>query len=67
MFVAKHLFYEVSPKQLYISCFHCQQCTEKILKAVLLSFDWELLKIHDLNMLCNLCIERGGSFFVKRN
>jgi len=62
LFVAKHLFYEVNPKQLYISCYHCQQCAEKMLKAFLISKDWELLKIHDLNMLCNLCIERDNSF-----
>ncbi|MCL1947737.1 MAG: HEPN domain-containing protein [Chitinivibrionia bacterium] len=62
LFVAKHLFYEVNPKQLYISCYHCQQCAEKILKAVLLSFGLELLKIHDLNKLCNLCTEKDNSF-----
>jgi len=62
LFVAKHLFYEVNPKQLYISCYHSQQCAEKMLKAVLLSLGWELVKIHDLNKLCNLCIEKDKSF-----
>ena len=62
LFVAKHLFYEVNPKQLYISCYHCQQCAEKILKSALLNLGCELLKIHDLNRLCNLCIEKDNSF-----
>jgi len=62
LFVGRHLFYDVNPKQLYISCYHCQQCVEKILKAYLLNNGWELQKTHDLNLLCILCIEKDNSF-----
>jgi HEPN domain-containing protein len=32
LLAARHLFEDVYPKQLAISCFHCQQSTEKDLK-----------------------------------
>ncbi|MDR1931643.1 MAG: HEPN domain-containing protein [Spirochaetales bacterium] len=34
---AKHMFNDVDPKETEISCFHCQQCAEKALKAYLVS------------------------------
>jgi HEPN domain-containing protein len=36
-------------------CYHCQQCIEKYLKAVLVEKDVEFEKIHDLEALMYLC------------
>jgi HEPN domain-containing protein len=38
-----------------IVCYHCQQCIEKYLKAVLVEKDVEFEKIHDLEALMYLC------------
>jgi HEPN domain-containing protein len=35
-------------------CFHCQQCAEKYLKALLILHDIHFPKSHDLVALCNL-------------
>jgi HEPN domain-containing protein len=39
------------PTQASTTCFHCQQCIEKLLKAALLSHGAEIPKIHDLGSL----------------
>ncbi len=36
-------------------CFHCQQCVEKYLKAVLQEKDVPFEKTHDLDVLLELC------------
>ena len=34
-------------------CFHCQQCSEKYLKAILIEYAVKVPRIHDLEMLVN--------------
>jgi HEPN domain-containing protein len=41
------------------SCFHSQQCTEKYLKALLVSKNVEFPKTHDLLILDTLCNNAG--------
>ncbi len=36
-------------------CFHCHQCVEKYLKAVLVEHDVDFEKIHDLEALMYVC------------
>ena len=43
------------PVPIEIICYHCQQCAEKALKAVLVEHDMEPLKTHDLRELCQMC------------
>jgi HEPN domain-containing protein len=62
LIAAKHLFEDVYPKQLAISCFHSQQAAEKALKGFLVSKGIIPPKIHDLKALCKLCIEKDSSF-----
>lgn len=38
-------------------CYHSHQVVEKCLKAVLLFFDADLVKVHDLIEILNLCIQ----------
>ena len=38
------------------ACFHAQQCIEKYLKAVLIKKRIAFSKIHDLEVLLNLCL-----------
>lgn len=38
-------------KPLEIMCYHSQQASEKMLKALVLAFDGELQKTHDLGLL----------------
>ena len=47
-------------------CFHCQQCAEKYLKAVLQENDKHIPKIHNLVELMFLCEEIDGSFEMLR-
>ena len=48
------------------ACFHCQQCAEKYLKAVLQDNDKHIPKIHNLIELMLLCEEVDGSFEMLR-
>lgn len=48
---ANHLNEIQHPKPLEIICYHCQQASEKMLKALVLAFDGELQKTHDLGLL----------------
>jgi len=43
-------------------CFHCQQAVEKYLKAFLTLKDVRIKKIHDLNVLLDMCIEEDKEF-----
>jgi HEPN domain-containing protein len=43
----------------YIACFHAQQCAEKYLKALLVAQNAVFPKIHDLQMLSDLCSKAG--------
>ena len=40
-----------------IICFHCQQCAEKYIKALLVSLDVHFPKTHDLRLLLDLVPE----------
>jgi len=60
--VAKHCFEDLHPKQTEIASYHCQQCAEKALKAFLIYKDIEPPKIHDLKLLCKMCLDIDGSF-----
>jgi HEPN domain-containing protein len=42
--------------------YHCQQAAEKALKAFLVHHDIEFEKIHNLNVLVDLCIEIDSEF-----
>jgi HEPN domain-containing protein len=59
--VAEYLL-SLHPVPLEIVCFHCQQATEKALKAVLTSFDIVPPKTHDLPTLCSLCAEKDSRY-----
>ncbi|MCR4901153.1 MAG: HEPN domain-containing protein [Treponema sp.] len=48
---ANHLNEIQHSKPLEIICYHCQQASEKMLKALILAFDGELQKTHDLGLL----------------
>ena len=48
---ANHLNEIQYPKPLEIICYHCQQAAEKMLKALILAYDGELQKNHDLGLL----------------
>jgi len=59
---AFHMFYDIYPKEIEITCYHCQQAVEKVLKAYLLYHDIEPPYIHDLGALCKLCSEYDDKF-----
>ncbi len=61
---AKHMFYDVNPKETEISCYHAHQCAEKSLKAYLITRDIEPPRLHDLVELNRLCTEFESSFSV---
>lgn len=43
------------PVPVEIICYHCEQSAEKLLKGVLVRFEIEPPKTHDLIQLCKLC------------
>jgi HEPN domain-containing protein len=45
-----------------VICFHCQQAIEKYLKAYLTFRDIRVMKIHDLEVLLNMCVEKDRAF-----
>jgi HEPN domain-containing protein len=52
---AKHMFFDINPKETEISCYHAQQCAEKSLKACLIAREIAPPYTHDLVELNNLC------------
>jgi len=54
---SRHMFETYHPKPLEVVCFHAQQTAEKMLKCFLASRNIEIPKIHDLQVLCEMCIE----------
>jgi HEPN domain-containing protein len=56
------MFYDVYPKKVNITSWHCQQCAEKVLKTYLISLGIEPPRIHDLGALCQLCAEHNTRF-----
>jgi len=59
---ARHLFYDLYPKQSEIACYLSQQCAEKALKGYLLFKDTEPPRIHNLVELCQICMEFDNTF-----
>lgn len=61
--IAKH---ELSFPEVEVStspvCFHCQQVTEKLLKAFLVLKDIDFGKTHDVEYLLELCINQDIEF-----
>lgn len=57
-----YLFDNHQPKPLEIVCFHTQQSAEKMLKGFLVMHGAEIPKIHDLNVLWNMCLEIDEAF-----
>lgn len=53
--------------QQYIIAFHCQQCIEKYLKAVLTFYNIAFPKHHDLEELLVLLLDRDPFLSVLRN
>jgi len=47
-------------------CFHCQQCAEKYLKAVLQANDKHIPKIHNLIEIMALCLQVDSTFEMLR-
>jgi HEPN domain-containing protein len=64
LITAKRTFEDFYPKELAISCFHCQQCAEKSLKGFLQNCDIEPPKIHNLTELCEMCITADAEFII---
>lgn len=46
------------PIPIEIICYHCHQCTEKMLKALLLKNKLHVPRTHDLMVLYNICKRR---------
>ncbi|MCL2053116.1 MAG: HEPN domain-containing protein [Oscillospiraceae bacterium] len=59
---AKHLFETHKPMPCEIVCFLSQQSAEKIIKGYLFSQNIEAPKTHDLEVLCDMCIEVEAGF-----
>jgi HEPN domain-containing protein len=64
LLAAQRLFEFFNPKQLDISCYHCQQAGEKALKAVLIFREAvdEVPRAHDLEILLNACAPIDKNF-----
>ena len=59
---ATHMFNDVWPKELDISCYHSQQAVEKALKGYLVYHNYNPPYTHDLAVLCSCCAEFDKSF-----
>lgn len=51
--LAQHTIETMYPPPLEIICYHCQQAAEKYLKGLLVGFDQEPARTHDLGKLLN--------------
>ncbi len=49
----------MKPRKIEIICYHCEQCAEKALKAVLAFYEEEIPRSHDLRLLMKHCRERA--------
>ena len=50
--------------QIEVSCYHCQQCVEKVLKAFLSFHNVKFRYIHNLKELCRDCQNIDASFSI---
>jgi len=53
---------DMRPVPVEIICYHCEQAAEKMLKGILVRFDIEPPRTHDLIQLCKLCCEADARF-----
>ena len=61
---AKHMYDNMYPIPLEIVCYHCQQSTEKILKAFLIYSKIKPERTHDLESLRSECENIDNSFNI---
>ena len=54
--LAKHTLETMHPSPFEIICYHCQQAAEKFIKGLIISFDIEVEKTHDLSKLLNTLV-----------
>lgn len=59
---AKALLFEIESPEIDTSCFHCQQCAEKYIKAFLTEHDIDFPRSHGLVGLLELCMKVDASF-----
>jgi len=62
LIAAKHLFEDLYPRQVNISCYHAQQAAEKALKGFLQYKKTEPPKTHNLVLLCQRCVSFNPVF-----
>ena len=62
LITATHMFENVHPKELDISCYHSQQAVEKVLKGFLVYNGENPPYTHDLTVLCQRCAEYENTF-----
>lgn len=60
-------FLSVQPGQSATTCFHCQQCAEKLFKAALLAAGADIPRIHELNVLSDQLMQRDPAWQWDRN
>jgi HEPN domain-containing protein len=59
---ARHLYEDLYPKQIEVSCYLSQQCAEKALKGYLFFNGTEPPRTHNLIELCELCMHYNSTF-----
>lgn len=59
---AEILLFQIDVPEIDTSCFHCQQCAEKYVKAFLTEHDIDFPRSHDLLRLLELCLEVDEGF-----
>ena len=50
-----------------VACFHCQQAAEKVLKSFLVYKKVSFERVHNIEYLLDLCVEKDDSFERLRN
>ena len=59
---AEILLYQIEVPEIDTACFHCQQCSEKYIKAFLTEHDIDFPRNHDLIRLLGLCLTVDEGF-----
>lgn len=59
---SEFLFKNMKPQPFEIICYHCQQSSEKYLKAFLINNNIIIKKTHDLIFLCNEALKIDNDF-----
>ena len=61
------LLHQIEIPEIDTTCFHCQQCAEKYVKAFLTEKDIDFPRNHDLVRLLELCLTVDAGFEKIRN